>query len=90
MIAEIPSVKASPVVLAVAPGSKVLRTHVLREPARFVVDLETAGLPTVQGGQARVGKHQGFVRVVVDAPQALGDGTAKISGERLTITLAPR
>jgi hypothetical protein len=84
------SVKASPVVLAVAPGSKVLRTHVLREPARFVVDLETAGLPTVQGGQARVGKHQGFVRVVVDAPQALGDGTAKISGERLTITLAPR
>lgn len=84
------SVKSPPVVLAVAAGSKVLRTHVLREPARFVVDLETTGLPTVQGGQARVGKHQGFVRVVVDAPQALGDGTAKISGERLTITLAPR
>jgi hypothetical protein len=84
------SVKVSPVVLAVAAGSKVLRTHVLREPSRFVVDLETSGLPTVQGGQARVGKHQGFVRVVVDAPQALGDGTAKISGERLTITLAPR
>lgn len=83
-------VKVAPVVLAVSAGSKVLRTHVLREPARFVVDLETTGLPTVQGGQARVGKHQGFVRVVVDAPQALSEGTAKISGERLTITLAPR
>jgi hypothetical protein len=84
------SAKVAPVVLAVSAGSKVLRTHVLREPARFVVDLESSGLPTVQGGQARVGKHQGFVRVVVDAPQALSEGAAKISGERLTITLAPR
>lgn len=86
-IAAVPA-SVRPLTLDVAAGTKVIRTHVLREPARFVVDLDTTALP--KSAVARIGRHDGFVRVVVDAPAALSGGTAVVKGERLVIELTPR
>lgn len=76
--------------IRVSPGAKVLRSFVLKSPARFVVDLEQqSGAPEVEKGSARVGMHDGYTRIVIDSPRALSAGEVKQSGEWLQIRLVP-
>jgi hypothetical protein len=88
--AKMPSASTGPVDarLSVSSGATVLRSFVLKSPARFVVDLaHQVGVPDVKSGSARVGMHEGYVRIVVDSPTALRSGTAQKRGESLEIQL---
>lgn len=84
------------VTLAVSPGVRVLRTHVLHQPERFVVDLVGQAAPlAVPAGhgivsQIRVGKHPEYTRLVIDVQAPLQAGQAELVGGRLQVTLHPR
>lgn len=79
--------------LAVAPGATVLRTHVLREPDRFVIDLEgqaqDLALPAPSGmvKSIRSGRHPSHLRVVIDTAQPLEAGQVSKQGGTLVVTL---
>lgn len=76
--------------LNVAEGAKVLRTHVLKAPNRFVVDVTgMKSAPTVkEGGEfgaPRIGKHEDYWRIVLDTPYRIEKGEASISGGKLSV-----
>lgn len=76
--------------LNVDEGAKVLRTHVLKAPNRFVVDVTgMKSAPTVkEGGELgapRVGKHEDYWRIVLDTPYRIEKGEASISGKKLSL-----
>ncbi|MCC7381287.1 MAG: PilZ domain-containing protein [Deltaproteobacteria bacterium] len=80
--------------LALDKGAKVLRTHVLKQPDRFVIDLiGQKAPPAVLGkrgdlGAPRVGLHPDYVRVVIDSPAHIQRGEVSVRGERLELTLS--
>jgi hypothetical protein len=82
--------------LPVSPGVRVVRTHVLHAPERFVIDLSGQDAPLTppapQGvvSQVRVGKHPEYTRVVVDVQVPLQAGQAELLGGRLQVRLHPR
>lgn len=76
--------------LSVDEGAKVLRTHVLRAPNRFVVDVTgMKSAPTLkEGGEfgaPRIGKHEDYWRIVLDTPYRIEKGEASISGGKLSV-----
>lgn len=80
--------------LGLEKGAKVLRTHVLKEPARFVIDLVGQKTPPVVLGKRgelaapRVGMHPDYVRVVIDSAKHIQRGEVSVRGERLDLTLS--
>lgn len=71
-------------------GAKVLRTHVLKAPNRFVVDVSgMKSAPSVKEsgelGAPRVGKHEDYWRIVLDTPYRIEKGEASISGSKLSV-----
>lgn len=77
----------------VAPGAAVLRTHVLRAPDRFVIDLtgqvDAPSFPAAQGKvkNIRFGKHPGHVRVVIETTGRIEQGFVTKSGKELSVSL---
>lgn len=76
--------------LNVAEGAKVVRTHVLKAPNRFVVDVTgMKSAPTVkEGGEfgaPRIGKHEDYWRIVLDTSYRIEKGEASISGSKLSV-----
>lgn len=84
------------VVLGVAPGTKVLRTYVFKNPDRFVVDLVgQPQLPSIVSRapgvpEPRIGKHPEYLRVVIDSTASIERGSVEKRGERLEIRLVRR
>lgn len=84
---------AGTLTLSVDPGAKVLRTHALKGPDRFVIDLvgqnSNLNLPAPVGRvkTLRAGKHPEYTRVVVDTTRPIKSGAAKKDGNRLVLTL---
>ncbi|MBI4818133.1 MAG: PilZ domain-containing protein [Deltaproteobacteria bacterium] len=86
-------VVASSASLEVANTVKVIRTLTLSNPPRYVLDLDTPP-STVRAGPTagrvlgvRVGRHDGFTRVVLDLEGSVGAPKIDRSGSTLTITL---
>ncbi len=79
--------------LAVSPKATVKRTLVMREPDRLMIDLfgqtEAPALPRGVAGVEgmRVGRHPGFLRVVLDTRPGLVKGTVERSAKGLEIQL---
>jgi hypothetical protein len=84
--------KSPAAVLRLSANAKVLKTHVLKAPHRFVVDLGaqtgTPELVSKNGVSApRFGAHPDFVRVVFDSPRAIVRGEVSKKGDRLEVRL---
>ncbi|MFO0728073.1 MAG: PilZ domain-containing protein [Myxococcota bacterium] len=89
----VPAEGTAKIALSIEGEAKVVRTHSLKAPNRFVVDV--AGLssaPKAQKGAAgldpRVGKHEDYYRIVIDTPFRVGHGEATVSGKTLTISVS--
>jgi hypothetical protein len=69
--------RAGALSLAVSPQTKVRRSFVMKNPARFVMDLEGLSaapkLPAPRGAvrAVRVGRHPGYTRIVFDSARAI-------------------
>lgn len=76
-----------------APGARVLKTHVFHKPERFVIDVvdqpKLPSTPDVQGPveSIRVGRHPNFTRIVIDAGQVLEAGRVDKKSDRLKVEL---
>ena len=82
--------------ISVDSKSRVKSQYILREPDRFVVDVTGLSLePKLPAGGGRVervrfGRHDGFVRFVVDTRAPLRKGHAAIRHARLELSLGFR
>jgi hypothetical protein len=76
-----------------AAAARIKTHYVLRKPERFVVDLvgvrAKPELPAPGGRVRRVrfGRHDGFVRIVVDAAARIASGEARMAGDHLKLSL---
>jgi hypothetical protein len=79
--------------IAVAANAKVLKTHVLRAPDRFVIDLvgqdQAPAFPAFGGAikNIRFGKHPEYSRLVIETNAPIEMGRASKNGRDLTIQL---
>ncbi|MBK8014856.1 MAG: PilZ domain-containing protein [Deltaproteobacteria bacterium] len=79
--------------LRLSTAAQVMRTYVFRDPERFVVDIVdhegAVEIPAVMSPvtSIRVGRHDGFTRVVFDAKRAIHSGRVTKLGDRLTVFL---
>jgi hypothetical protein len=82
--------------IGLAPHASVLKTHVLKNPNRFVIDLlgqdASPSLPGVAGQVERIrfGKHPDFARIVIETRAPIERGAlAKDRGDlRVTLDFA--
>lgn len=78
------------------PRARLRRQYILHKPERFVVDVKGwSGTPTLPPGsgpvrQIRFGRHDDFVRFVVDSARPLASANADIQAGRLKIELSFR
>ncbi|MEL7371519.1 MAG: AMIN domain-containing protein, partial [Myxococcota bacterium] len=77
--------------------ARVKRTMIYRSPERFVIDLanqdkKLKGPTEATGGikRFRVGRHPGFVRLVLDAARPIERASAEIEGRRLRVSITYR
>ncbi|MCB9652684.1 MAG: PilZ domain-containing protein [Deltaproteobacteria bacterium] len=79
--------------LRLSTSAQVMRTYVFRGPERFVIDIVdhegAVELPLVSAPvtNVRVGRHDGFTRVVFDARRTIRSGRVTKLGDRLTVSL---
>lgn len=82
--------------IALAPNARVLKTHVLRAPDRFVIDVagqdKVPALPGSGGAikSIRFGKHPDFARIVIETGAAIENGRASKQGKDLAVVLELR
>ncbi len=93
---ERPTAKAAApgsIAMQLMPGASVLKTHVLRKPDRFVIDLvgqtKLPSAPQATGHiqKVRVGMHPGKVRIVLDTDRAIEAGRVSQQGTKLRVQL---
>lgn len=82
--------------IALAPNAKVLKTHVLKAPDRFVIDVvgqdKAPVMPSVSGAikSIRFGKHPEFSRIVIETSGAIDNGRASKKGPELSVAIELR
>ena len=80
-----------------SPRARVKRTMIYRSPERVVIDLvnQDPRLATPPSGQTgirrfRVGRHPGFVRLVLDAAHPIEKASAEVDGRQLKVSVTYR
>lgn len=78
--------------IAVGDGAHLVRSFALKAPARFVVDVRsTVALPAVAAispvRAVRVGRHEGYSRLVFDVDAATTEGHAELRGDQLLVRI---
>ncbi len=80
--------------IALAPGARVLKTHVFKSPERYVIDVTDQpcpiAAPAATGAvkSVRSGRHPEYCRIVLDLAQPLEAGRWSMSGDTLVVTLS--
>ncbi|MCK6545390.1 PilZ domain-containing protein [Myxococcota bacterium] len=84
---------ASRVRIGLSSGAKVAKTHVLKAPDRFVIDVTgqkgTIDTPAIGGAikAVRVGKHPDHTRIVIETKAPIARAKASKSGSDLTVAI---
>lgn len=79
--------------IPLAPGARVLKTHVFSNPTRYVIDVTdqpcpiAAPAPTGAVTRIRSGRHPEYCRIVMDLDQPLDAGRWSMAGDTLVVTL---
>ena len=80
-----------------SPQARVKRTMIFRSPERFVVDLtgqDPKFDPPDEGAggirRVRVGRHPGFIRLVLDAERPIEAASAEVDGDQLRVSISYR
>ncbi|MEQ9496624.1 MAG: PilZ domain-containing protein [Deltaproteobacteria bacterium] len=79
--------------IPLAPGARVLKTHVLKQPERYVIDVVdqpcplTNVTPTGAVERIRSARHPEYCRIVMDLAQPLDAARYSVSGDTLVVTL---
>jgi hypothetical protein len=82
--------------IGLAANARVLKTHVLRAPDRFVIDIagqdKAPSMPGVGGGikSIRVGKHPDYTRIVIETSGPIDNGRASKKGGDLSVAIELR
>ncbi len=79
--------------IPLAPGARVLKTHVLKQPERYVIDVVdqpcplTNVAPTGAVERIRSARHPEYCRIVMDLAQPLDAARYSVTGDTLVVTL---